>query len=385
MLNPARLKFLFTLIMMITACHLYAQEPNPFKSIGKKADVLDISKGKYTEIIEKDSLERIGSVIINRHTRKIEKFIDEASLKKQLADNTKQSRFFSVDPIASKFAELSPYQYASNRPIDGIDLDGLEYLTVQVDITVKANGDVVLSSAVAEDFRYKSEEEMNKIHKTTDFYKKYSSGFGSRGKGVLYKYTINDERYGPEFREEFTKFFKKESFSEHGIYAGPGTSTYFGPIIADNKQFNPYNFKIMPNDEVDALSRIHDMQYDALTDYKGWVNDTKTIPYDIEFVEGLKKYILNSFIPGYTDKFTKRKPSKEAVTFALKAITLFENVIIYKQERLAKEKLGITKPADVINTTKQARRDIKKIRNLIPGKIYQKLKDMKRNAVQDKK
>jgi hypothetical protein len=127
MLNPGRPKFLFAIIMMITACHLYAQEPNPFKSIGKKADVLDISKGKYMEIIEKDSLELIGSVIINRHTRKIEKFIDEASLKKQLADNTRQSRFLSVDPITSKFAELSPYQYASNRPIDGIDLDGLEW------------------------------------------------------------------------------------------------------------------------------------------------------------------------------------------------------------------------------------------------------------------
>ena len=34
----------------------------------------------------------------------------------------------SVDPIASQYPELTPYQFASNRPIDGIDLDGLEYL-----------------------------------------------------------------------------------------------------------------------------------------------------------------------------------------------------------------------------------------------------------------
>ncbi len=42
--------------------------------------------------------------------------------------NPKLARFFSVDPIAKKYPELTPYQFASNRPIDGIDLDGLEFL-----------------------------------------------------------------------------------------------------------------------------------------------------------------------------------------------------------------------------------------------------------------
>ncbi|HEY4481250.1 MAG TPA: RHS repeat-associated core domain-containing protein, partial [Candidatus Brocadiaceae bacterium] len=36
-------------------------------------------------------------------------------------------RFLSVDPISTNYPELTPYQFASNRPIDGIDLDGLEY------------------------------------------------------------------------------------------------------------------------------------------------------------------------------------------------------------------------------------------------------------------
>jgi len=36
-------------------------------------------------------------------------------------------RFLSVDPITKKYPELTPYQFASNRPVDGIDLDGLEY------------------------------------------------------------------------------------------------------------------------------------------------------------------------------------------------------------------------------------------------------------------
>ncbi|MBT2563787.1 hypothetical protein J7E50_21490 [Pedobacter sp. ISL-68] len=32
-----------------------------------------------------------------------------------------------MDPIAAEYPELTPYQFASNRPIDGIDQDGLEY------------------------------------------------------------------------------------------------------------------------------------------------------------------------------------------------------------------------------------------------------------------
>jgi RHS repeat-associated protein len=38
------------------------------------------------------------------------------------------SKFLSVDPLTQSYPELTPYQFASNSPISGIDLDGLEYL-----------------------------------------------------------------------------------------------------------------------------------------------------------------------------------------------------------------------------------------------------------------
>ena len=40
-------------------------------------------------------------------------------------------RFWSVDPLTRKYPELSPYQFASSRPIDGVDLNGLEYLDIE--------------------------------------------------------------------------------------------------------------------------------------------------------------------------------------------------------------------------------------------------------------
>mgnify|MGYP003576095244 CR=1 FL=1 len=41
-------------------------------------------------------------------------------------------RFLSVDPITAKYPELTPYQFASNSPIFGIDLDGLEIANPQM-------------------------------------------------------------------------------------------------------------------------------------------------------------------------------------------------------------------------------------------------------------
>ena len=36
-------------------------------------------------------------------------------------------RFLSIDPLTSQYPELTPYQFASNRTIDGIDIDGKEF------------------------------------------------------------------------------------------------------------------------------------------------------------------------------------------------------------------------------------------------------------------
>ncbi|MEM7572441.1 MAG: RHS repeat-associated core domain-containing protein [Bacteroidota bacterium] len=37
------------------------------------------------------------------------------------------ARFLSVDPLAPDYPELTPYQFASNSPVAGVDLDGLEF------------------------------------------------------------------------------------------------------------------------------------------------------------------------------------------------------------------------------------------------------------------
>jgi RHS repeat-associated protein len=44
------------------------------------------------------------------------------------------AKFLSVDPLTKSYPMLTPYQFASNRPIDGIDLDGLEHLKAIVNL-----------------------------------------------------------------------------------------------------------------------------------------------------------------------------------------------------------------------------------------------------------
>jgi RHS repeat-associated protein len=42
--------------------------------------------------------------------------------------NSNLGRFLSVDPLSRDYPFLTPYQFASNRPIDGVDLDGQEWI-----------------------------------------------------------------------------------------------------------------------------------------------------------------------------------------------------------------------------------------------------------------
>lgn len=44
-----------------------------------------------------------------------------------MGSDTQVARFFSEDPITAQYPELTPYQFASNCPISGDDLDGGEF------------------------------------------------------------------------------------------------------------------------------------------------------------------------------------------------------------------------------------------------------------------
>ena len=57
--------------------------------------------------------------------------------------DSRLGKFLSVDPITKEYPELTPYQFASNTPIQAIDLDGLEafYFHVRSFISSKTTRD----------------------------------------------------------------------------------------------------------------------------------------------------------------------------------------------------------------------------------------------------
>jgi|GEM_PF-3057730 len=134
---------LFTLIL--SAAIVYGQqEYNPYQSIGKKAKVLTASHGKYVEVFDYDSIQRIGSVMINIHTRKIVKLLNAQTTFKKYSDNSSSSRWFSPDPLAQKYFQWSPYVFGANNPIRYNDPDGREVVDPKtgkhIDVTFNKDG-----------------------------------------------------------------------------------------------------------------------------------------------------------------------------------------------------------------------------------------------------
>ena len=58
-------------------------------------------------------------------------------------------RFLSVDPLTKSYPMLTPYQFASNRPIDGIDLDGLEWHLSTINNNLKTKAKIALAPPAA--------------------------------------------------------------------------------------------------------------------------------------------------------------------------------------------------------------------------------------------
>ena len=134
-----KLKQLFiTICLLGFAITTKAQEYNPFKSIGKKAKVLTLSHGKYVEFFDTDSIQRIGTVMINTRTKKIVKLLKEEDVHKKTTDNTSVSRWYSPDPMSESYSSLTPYNLVANNPINGIDPDGRDIIFLNA--STGANG-----------------------------------------------------------------------------------------------------------------------------------------------------------------------------------------------------------------------------------------------------
>lgn len=141
------MKSFFTLLFSFLCFTIVmAQDINPFESIGKEGKIITLSKGKYLEIENNDSLQRIGSVIVDMYTGEIYELLDSDTLYQESdLSPTIITRWWSVDPLSAKYPSMSPYNGFENNPIIFIDPDGREAVGVTDDYKVDRRGNVSLA------------------------------------------------------------------------------------------------------------------------------------------------------------------------------------------------------------------------------------------------
>lgn len=132
----------YTLLFCLASINVLAQD-NPFSSINKEGQILTLSKGQYPEIHLNDSLQRIGSVVINMNTGKIYKLLPIDSVYSTFEISpTVTTRWYSVDPLAAKYPELNPYNFVANSPLQYKDPDGREIVPT---VTKAEDGTIMIT------------------------------------------------------------------------------------------------------------------------------------------------------------------------------------------------------------------------------------------------
>ncbi|MCC6835528.1 MAG: hypothetical protein IT213_11100 [Cytophagales bacterium] len=117
------------LIAILSFCALTGSSQQPFAEYGYKVKVATLSKGKYVEFFDQDTLVQIGTVVMNRFTKQIVSFVtvdtaySEATLQPELI-----SRWISPDPLAEKYYSYSPYHFSGNNPIRYVDPTGMYFI-----------------------------------------------------------------------------------------------------------------------------------------------------------------------------------------------------------------------------------------------------------------
>jgi RHS repeat-associated protein len=93
--------------------------------------------------------------------------------------NPALGRFLSVDPLQKKFPELTPYQFASNTPIQAVDLDGRE--GIQYLETITNNGVSTVQRVVEVDVYVAVSRSKDAVH----FYSKNPTSDAKIAGGVI--------------------------------------------------------------------------------------------------------------------------------------------------------------------------------------------------------
>jgi RHS repeat-associated protein len=224
-------------------------------------------------------------------------------------------RFLSVDPITKQYPELTPYQFASNRPIDGIDFDGLEYVgfgsknkhdaavyktgmnnTDKSAVHIYSHG--TPTNLMLKDQSYSSDvKDFRSILENSDVYK-------NAGKAEEIVVIIHACRTGRSFTDE--KGNDQVSYAEKMSNAFPNLKIIAPDernLFLDGKEFGPVEVTNMKNLRGDLLEGVeHKPELDKRGKWNVFKGGTKVGSFDGDTD-------VNT-APGLFDYLFKYKPNK---------------------------------------------------------------------------
>ncbi len=156
-------------------------------------------------------------------------------------------RFLSTDPLFADFAWNSPYSFAENRVIDGIDLEGLEYATYTITINRKTG--IVKEILTDQDTKLQTQNKNN-------------AKYGPKGRaGVQYNLKfVNDDGSVAKERSKIIR-------NSYGVYGGKKNPKL--PEVGDNFKDVKDVYNLDPIDEFDDKFKTHDGDFDRLKKKNG--------------------------------------------------------------------------------------------------------------------
>lgn len=186
-------------------------------------------------------------------------------------------RFTAIDPIADSYPHNGTYNFSENRVTDGIELEGLEYVS-RIHIMDGNN-----HLATMDINYYQMSEEQIKAAGGTYQGLDNAASYGPEGKGVKHTYINSDSKS----KYNGTTWDYRDDSTRHGLYSGAGAITDW----AGNDDFS-----FQPIDLADAIAKEHDRDYAnvASLNYKGFVEDTRTLTADILMVNRVNSVLTSS-------------------------------------------------------------------------------------------
>jgi hypothetical protein len=126
-------KILLAVIAIISVVTALSQNLNPYEQFGytMKYEYVRTKNDDGLYLTNPDSNSANKNLLISLKSKQIF-ILDEKDSVIWCASIPEDvfTRFITVDPLTKKYPELTPYQFASNTPIQAIDLDGLEAFIV---------------------------------------------------------------------------------------------------------------------------------------------------------------------------------------------------------------------------------------------------------------